>query len=556
MSDKRKVEGLSEIEAKQKEWEDTTLKESLKRNPEMEFFSEIPKQRLYTPRDIAQLDYLRDIGFPGEYPYTRGIHPTMYRSRLWGMAQYAGFGMPEDTNKRFKHLLDQGQTGVSLACDLPTQLGYDPDDASASSEVGVVGVSCPSLKEAETIFDGIPLDRISIRGSICHPHMVLWSMYMAVAEKQGVPVDKLGGSIHSDPLNEFLGRGAYIFPPEGAMRLALDFMEFGTKNLPKVSYHVNAYTVRESGSTLVQEGAYAMATAIAFIEGGLKRGLSVDNLAPRLSFNSAVHMNLFDEVAKYRALRRLWAKTLKERFGAKKPASLRLSIGPGTGGSTFTAQEPENNIVRATVETLAAALAGVTYFHVAAFDEGYAIPTEKSATIALATQLVVAYESGVTEVVDPLGGSYYVESLTDKVEKEISNYLQEIESRGGIIKAIESGWMQEEIARSAYQKQRDMEEGKRVIVGVNKFASDEKPVFEIYRANPLVAEEMQRRVRKLREERDNSKVQRSLKELRQAAQGKDNLVPFVFEAVKSYATIGEICSTLCEVLGRYSGVAF
>jgi methylmalonyl-CoA mutase N-terminal domain/subunit len=385
--------------------------------------------------------------------------------------------------------------------------------------------------------------------------MVLWSMYMAVAEKQGVPIGKLGGSIHSDPLNEFLGRGAYIFPPEGAMRLALDFMEFGTKNLPKVSYHVNAYTVRESGSTLVQEGAYAMAMAIAFLEGGLERGFSVDELAPRLSFNSAVHMNIFDEVAKYRALRRLWAKTLKDRFGAKKPASLRLSIGPGTGGSTYTAQQPENNIVRGAVEAVAAALAGVTYFHVAAFDEGYAIPTEKSASIALATQLVVAHESGVAEVVDPLGGSYYVESLTDQVEKEIADYLQEIDSRGGLLKTIESGWMQEEIARSAYQKQKDIEDGKRVIVGMNKFATEEKPAFEIYRADPKVAEEMGRRVKKLREERDNSAVERSLAELRRAAQGKDNLVPFVLAAVKSYATIGEICSALCDVLGRYSGDA-
>lgn len=544
------------IEEKQREWEDTTLRKSLEKNPEREIFSEIPKQRLYTPRDMAQFDYLRDLGFPGEYPYTRGIHPTMYRSRLWGMAQYSGFGMPEDTNQRFKHLLDQGQTGISLACDLPTQLGYDPDDELATFEVGVVGVSCPSLREAEMIFDGIPLDRISIRGSICHPHIVLWSMYMAVLEKQGGSIDKLGGNVHSDCLQEYLGRGAYIFSPEGAMRLTLDFMEYGVRHMPKVSYQVNAYTVRESGATLIQEGAYAMAMALAFIEGGLKRGLGVDDLAPRLSFNSAVHMNLFDEVAKFRALRRLWAKTLRERFGAKNPSSLRLSIGPGTGGSTFTAPEPENNIVRATVEALAAALSGVTYFHVAGYDEAYAIPTERAAIIALRTQQIVAYESGVAEVVDPLGGSYYVEALTNKVEQGIADYLLEIEAKGGIIKAIESGWMQEEIARSAYEKQKEIEEGKRVIVGVNKFTSAEKPVFEIHRASQQVAEVMAQRVRKLREERNNLKVQRSLRELRKAAQGKENLVPFVFDAVKSYATIGEICLTLREVLGTYSGIAF
>jgi len=549
------AEELSNLEAKQKEWEDTTLKESLKRNPEGEIFTELGKQRLYTPKDVAHLDYLRDLGFPGEYPYTRGIHPTMYRSRLWGMAQYSGFGTPEDTNQRFKLLLDQGQTGVSLACDLPTQLGYDPDDALASSEVGVVGVSCPSLKEAEAIFDGIPLERISIRGSICHLHIVLWSMFMAVLEKQGGPLDRLSGTVHSDCLQEYLGRGAYIFPPPGAMRLALDFMEYGVKHLPRLSYIVNAYTIRESGGTLIQETAYAMATGIAFIQGALERGLSVDDIAPRLALNCAVHMNLFEEVAKFRTLRRLWARTLKERFGAKKPASIRLSIGPGTGGSTFMAQEPKNNIMRATIEALAAVLGGVTYLHVAAFDEAHATPSEESATLALRTQQIIAHESGVTEVVDPLGGSYYVEALTDQVEEGVTNYLQQIESRGGIIKAIESGWMSTEIATSAYKKQKEIEEGKRVIVGVNKFASDEKSAFEIQRPDPLVAEEMQQRVRKLREQRDNTKVQRSLEDLGKAVEGKENLVPFVLEAVKSYATVGEICTALRKVLGEYRGSA-
>ena len=550
------TEELSNLEDKQKEWEDSTLKESLKRNPEGEISTEFGKQRLYTPKDVAHLDYLRDLGFPGEYPYTRGIHPTMYRSRLWGIAQYSGFGTPEDTNRRFKLLLDQGQTGVSLACDLPTQLGYDPDDALASSEVGVVGASCPSLKEAEAIFDGIPLERISIRGSICHPHIVLWSMFMAVLEKQGGPIDRLSGTVHSDCLQEYLGRGAYIFPPSGAMRLALDFMEYGVKHLPRLSYIVNAYTIRESGGTLIQETAYAMAAGIAFIQGVLDRGLSVDDVAPRLALNCAVHMNLFDEVAKFRALRRLWARILKERFGAKNPASTRLSIGPGTGGSTFMAQEPKNNIMRATVEALAAVLGGVTYLHVAAFDEAHAIPTEESATLALRTQQIIAHESGVTEVVDPLGGSYYVEALTDQVEEAVSSYLQQIESRGGIIKAIESGWMQAEIAASAYKKQKEIEEGKRVIVGVNKFASGEKSAFEIQRPDPLVAEEMQQRVSKLRERRDNTRVQRSLEELEKAAEGKENLVPFVLEAVKSYATVGEICTTLRKVLGEYRGSTF
>jgi methylmalonyl-CoA mutase N-terminal domain/subunit len=551
-----RAEKLSQLEATQKEWEETTLRQALQKTPEREILGELRKQRLYTPLDVAHLDYLRDLGFPGEYPYTRGIHPTMYRSRLWDMAQYSGFGTPEDTNRRFKVLLEQGQTGVSLACDLPTQLGYDPDDSLAEGEVGVVGVSCPSLKEAETIFDGIPLDRISIRGSICHPHIVLWAMYMAVARRQGASIDKMSGNVHSDVLQEYLGRGAYIFPPRGAMRLALDFMEYGLKHIPKLSYLINAYTVRESGATLVQEVAYAMATALAFIEGAMERGLSVDDVAPRLAFNCAVHTNLFEEVAKFRALRRLWARTLKERLGAENPASLRLSIGPGTGGSTFTAQEPENNIIRATVETLAAVLGGVTYLHVAAFDEAHAIPTERSATLALRTQQIVAHESGVADVVDPLGGAYYVEALTDQIEKAVSHYLRQIESRGGIVRAIESGWMQAEIAASAYRKQRESEEGKRVIIGVNRFVSAKKTTFEIQQPNPRVAEEMGERVRRLREQRDNRRVQRSLEELQKAAQDKENLVPFVLEAVENYATLGEICSVLRKVLGEYRGGIF
>jgi methylmalonyl-CoA mutase N-terminal domain/subunit len=546
----------SELEKKQKEWETTTLAEALKVSPEKEIYSEVPKDRLYTPKNLTDFDYVRDLGFPGDYPFTRGIHPSMYRSRLWGMAQYSGFGTPEDTNKRFKHLLEQGQTGVSLACDLPTQLGYDPDHPLAYSEVGVVGVSCASLKEAETIFDGIPLDRVSIRGSISHPHSVLWSMYMAVTEKQGHPVGKLAGNVHIDCLQEYLGRGAYIFPPEGAMRLTIDFIEYATKHMPKVSYHINCYTIRESGATLIQEGAYAMAAASALIERALERGLSVDDIAHRLSVNSAIHTNLFDEVAKFRALRRLWAKTLKDKYNAKKSSSIRLSIGPGTGGSTFMAQEPLNNIVRATIEGLAAVLSGVTYLHVAAFDEAYAIPTEESATLALRTQQIIAHESGVTETVDPLGGSYYVESLTNKVEEEIAAYLKQIEAQGGVIKAIESGWMQSEIANSSYQKQKAIEEGKKVIVGVNKFTSNKKTAFEIQHPDPLVAKEMKKRVEDLRKQRNNTQVQSSLEKLEKATEGTDNLVPFIFEAVKSYATIGEICTVLRKTLGEYKNPVF
>lgn len=553
MLDKKK---LAQIKKAREKWEAGPLDEALKKSSEREFFSELPKKRLYTPEDLADFDFLRDSGFPGDYPYTRGIHPTMYRSRLWGMAEYAGFGMPEDTNRRWKFLLSQGQTGVSLACDLPTQLGYDPDHPLAEFEVGVVGVSCASLKEVAALFDGIPMDKITVIGSINHPSMILWSMYMAVAEKQGVPPEKLGGTVHWDCLNEYAGRGAYIFPPEGAMRLALDFLEYGLKHIPRLSYLVNAYTIRESGGTLVQEGAYAMAAGIGFLEAALQRGIDVDEFAPRLAFNHAIHMNIFEEVAKFRALRRLWARIVKEKFGAKKPASMRYSFGPGTGGSTFTAQEPENNIARAALEGLAAILGGATYLHAASYDEAYAIPTEKTVRIALKTQLVLAHESGVTEVVDPLGGSYFVESLTNEIEEKVEDYLEKIQKRGGIIEAIKSGWFQGEMTRAAYQKQKEIEDGERVIVGVNKFVSDEKPSFQIHRADRAVAEEMKRRVKKLRENRDKEKVQHALSELGNAVDRKRNLVPFVREAVKAYATIGEICDVFREAFGEYKGLTF
>ncbi|MBW1803749.1 MAG: methylmalonyl-CoA mutase, partial [Deltaproteobacteria bacterium] len=436
------------------------------------------------------------------------------------------------------------------------QLGMDPDHPLAESEIGVVGVSCPSLKEVEMLFSGIPMDKVTVRGSINHPHIVLWSMYMAVAEAQGVPPEKMGGNVHWDCLNEYVGRGAYIFPPEGALRLTLDFAEFGLKNIPRLSYQVNAYTIRESGGTLVHEGAYAMATGMAFLDEAVRRGMDVDEFAPRLSFNHAIHMNFFEEVAKFRALRRLWAGIVRERYGAKNPSSARYRFGPGTGGSTFTAQEPENNIARATLESLAAVLGGATYLHTASYDEAYAIPTESTVRIALKPQLILAHESGVTEVVDPLGGSYYVESLTNDVEEKVRDYLTEIEKRGGIIETIKSGWFQNEIARAAHHKQMAFEEGKRVVVGVNKFVSDESPEFRIHRADPKVAEEMKRRVKRLREERDNRKVESCLAGLRKKAEGEDNLVPYVYEAVKSYATIGEICDVFRDVFGEYRGLNF
>jgi len=546
------MEKITEIESKQKEWEGSTLQESLKKYPESETPSDLPKQRLYTPKDVVDFDYLRDLGFPGEYPYTRGNHPTMYRSRIWGIAQYSGFGTPEDTNKLFKYLLSQGQIGVSMACDLPTQLGYDSDNPIAKADVGGVGVACPSLKEVETVFDGIPMDQIRILGSTSHPHMILWSMFMAAAEKKGISSDKLSGTVCSDYMTEYIARGNYILPPKASERVSLDFMEYGLKHIPKLSYMVvDAYSIHEAGCTVVQEGAFAFATAIAFIEAALERGIDIDDFAPRLSFNSAIHMNFFEEVAKYRALRRLWARLLRERFGAKNPVSLWFRVGPGTGGSTLTTQQAENNIARITLEALAAILGGVQYLHTSSFDEGHGIPTEGAATLALRTQQILACESGVTDVVDPLGGSYYIEELTDRIEKEIVDYIKQIEARGGIIKATESGWVQKEIARSSYIRQKEIAEGKRIIVGVNKFTSDESQTFKVHRRDPKAAEAMAKRLEKLRRERDNSAVQRSLAEVGKAAKGNDNLTPFVLDAVRNYATMGEICGVLRNVFGEY-----
>ena len=546
------MDRLDEIEKEQKRWENTTLKKWMEKHPERGIDSELPKQRLYTSKDTADLDYMRDLGFPGEYPYTRGLNPTGYRSRLWHIAESSGFGTPEDTNKRWKYLIDQGQDGVSLSCDLPTQLGYDPDHPLAEGQVGVVGGSCPSLKEVETMFDGIPMDRIRIRGSTCHPHIILYSMIMAAAEKKGVPRDKLTMVINSDVLNEYVSRHNYIFPPEGALRLTLDFMEYGVKHLPKTSYLLGTgYTVAETGATIVQAAAIMLAIAFVYIEKGLERGIPIDEIASRAGFNIHVGTSFFEEIAKFRALRRLWARLMKEKFGAKRETSLQFRFGPGTGGSLLTAQQPQNNIVRVSIAALAAILGGAHFLHTSSFDEAYSIPTEESASLAIRTQHVIAYETGVVDVIDPLGGSYYVEALTNQIEMEILEYLKKIEMKGGMIKAVESGWIQSEMAQSAYLKQKEIESGKQVVVGVNKFVSNEKPAFKIHRSDPNVAYDMKERVTKLKEERDNSSVKRCLAAIERAASGKDNLVPFVLEAVKNYATMGEICGVLRGVFGEY-----
>ena len=543
---------LSKIEKKEKEWENKTLKDYIKEFPEREIVSELPKQRLYTPKNLGDFDYLRDLGFPGEYPYTRGKFPTMYRSRFWTEGLYSGYGRPEDANKRLKFLIGHGDNTVRIAYDLPTQLGYDSDHPLVEPEVGLIGVACSSLKDIEALFEGIPMDSVPIMGSINNPHIVLWSMYIAAAEKQGIPSHKLSGQVCTDFLHECIARGTYIFPPAASLRLSLDFVEYALKHIPDLIYEICGYTVREKGATAVQEAAYVVATGLFFIQSALERGIDIDDLhLYNWEFHLATHMDFFEEVSKCRALRRLWARLIKERFTPKNLQSMAIRLGPTSGGSNLTAQQAENNIVRVAIQLMATVLGGANFTKTSCYDEAYAIPTPKAHRISLMTQHIVAYESGITDVVDPLGGSYYVEALTNDMERRILDYVEKIEARGGILKVTESGWIQGEIARSGYERQREIEEGKRVVVGVNKFVVDEMPDFEIHRPDPTVAEEMKKRLVQLRQERDNHQVQRCLSEILKAAQGRDNLAPLILDAVKCYATLGEICGVFREVFGEY-----
>ena len=546
---------LAQIQERRRQWESTTLRRALATTPEtVDQFSapEVPTKRLYTPEDIANLDYEQDLGFPGEYPYTRGIQPTMYRGRLWTMGQYAGYGMPEETNRRFKLLLEQGMTRMLIAYDLPTQLGYDSDDPHAQDEVGVVGMACPSLKELETLFEGIPLDKVTPVLVNNAAAQVALAQCIAVAEKQGIAQERLGGTTQNDILKEFIARGNYIFPPKPSLRLTVDIIEYCTRHMPRWNFsNFCGIHIREAGSTLVQELAFALADAITYVEATLERGLDIDEFAPRISFNFAASTRFLEEAAKFRAARRLWAKLMKERFGARKPTSLMFRTGTGSPGSTLTAQQPENNIVRVTLHTLASVLGGCQALHTAAMDEALALPTEKSATLALRTQQVVAYESGLAEVIDPLGGSYYIEALTDEIEQQVTRYLARIDEVGGMLRAIETGWTQREIAEAAYRHQREVEGGRRTVVGVNQFASDEKPAYKLHRLDPQVAHNLKSRLAQLKRERDNDQVQQTLNRLKEAAHGEDNLMPFVLEAVRSYATVGEVCGILRSVFGEY-----
>lgn len=537
-------------------WDEKVYQKTLSKFPEQkkEFttqsFSKV--KPIYSPLDVDESSYNEKIGFPGSYPFTRGVQPTMYRGRFWTMRQYAGFGTAKESNERYRYLLSQGQSGLSVAFDLPTQIGYDSDDPMALGEVGKVGVAIDTLADMEILFDQIPLDKVSTSMTINAPASVLLAMYIAVAEKQGVSRDKISGTIQNDILKEYVARGTYIFPPKPSMRLITNIFEFCSKEVPKWNtISISGYHIREAGSTAAQEVGFTLADGIAYVDAAIKAGLNVDDFAGQLSFFFNAHNDLLEEVAKYRAARRLWARIMKERFGAKKEKSLMLRFHTQTAGSTLTAQQVDNNIVRVTIQTLAAVLGGTQSLHTNSRDEALALPNENSVRTALRTQQIVAYESGVTNTIDPLAGSYYVESLTDQIEKEAEEYINKIDAMGGVTNAIEAGYIQTEIQKSAYRYQQEVEKGERIIVGVNKFKIDEPEPTDLLKIDEKVQKDQIEFLNKIRFQRNNDEVKNKLAELKSAAQSDNNLMPFILEAVKVYASIGEICNTLRDVFGEY-----
>ncbi|OYT15672.1 MAG: methylmalonyl-CoA mutase [Bacteroidetes bacterium 4572_77] len=509
-------------------------------------------KRLYTPVDLNEFDYEESLGFPGSYPYTRGVQPTMYRGRLWTMRMYAGFATAEESNKRYKYLVEQGSGGLSVAFDLPTQIGYDSDHPLSEGEVGKVGVAIDSLADMEILFDGIPLDKVSTSMTINAPASVLLAMYIAVAEKQGVSSEKLRGTIQNDILKEYIARGTYIFPTEPSMRLITNIFEYCSKEVPMWNtISISGYHIREAGSTAAQEVGFTLADGIAYVEAAIKAGLDVDTFAPRLSFFFNAHNDLLEEVAKFRAARRLWAKIMKERFGAKNPKSMALKFHTQTGGSTLTAQQPENNIVRVAIQTLAAVLGGTQSLHTNSKDEALALPTEDSVRTALRTQQIVAHESGVTNTVDPLAGSYYIEAKTDEIEKKALEYINKIDDLGGAPKAIDMGYIQQEIMDASYDYQKEVETGDRIVVGMNKFQIEEEAPKGLLRVDLSVGEKQKQKLQELKNRRDNDKVKEKLEKLRKACNTDENLMPIILEAVKEYATLGEICGVMREEFGEY-----
>jgi methylmalonyl-CoA mutase N-terminal domain/subunit len=537
-------------------WKNTDYQKSIEKNPkrqkEFTTSSFTPVEPLYGLSSEEKLSYESKIGFPGQYPFTRGIQPTMYRGRLWTMRQYSGFGTAKESNKRFRYLLDQGQTGLSIAFDLPTQIGYDSDDPIALGEVGKVGVAIDTLADMEILFDKIPLDKVSTSMTINAPASILLALYIAVAEKQNVPRAKLNGTIQNDILKEYIARGTYIFPPKPSMRLVNDIFSFCAKEMPRWNtISISGYHIREAGSTAGQEMGFTLANGITYVEAAIQSGLKLDEFAKRISFFFNAHNDLFEEVAKFRAARRLWAKIMKERFGAKDPRSMMLRFHTQTAGSALTAQQVDNNIVRVTIQALAAVLGGTQSLHTNSRDEALALPTEESVKTALRTQQIIAYESGVTNTIDPLAGSYFIEALTDQIEKEAENYIKKIDDLGGMISAIEAGYVQSEIQNAAYKFEKEKEEGNKIIVGVNKFQEEEELNTELLKIDLNIQKEQIQFLKTVKKERSYKEVNLKLEDLERAARGSENLIPFILSAVQSYASIGEICNILRKIFGEY-----
>ncbi len=543
----------------EKSWEKNTLAPTLAKSPERqaEFttISNYPIRRLYTPGDLPDWNAERDLGYPGEPPYTRGIHSTMHRGRLWTMRQFAGFGTAEDTNQRFRYLLQQGQTGLSTAFDLPTLMGYDSDHPLSEGEVGKCGVAISSLADMEVLFDQIPLANVTTSMTINSPAAVIWAMYLAVAEKQGADLKKISGTLQNDILKEYIAQKEYIYPPEPSMRLVIDTFEFGVKHTPKFNtISISGYHIREAGSTAIQELAFTLRDGLEYVEWGMRRGLNVDEFVPQLSFFFNAHSDFFEEIAKYRAARRIWHKAMVERYGSKNPRAWALRFHTQTAGCSLTAQQPYNNVVRTALQALAAVLGGTQSLHTNSLDEAWALPTEFAATIALRTQQIIAHETGVTNTVDPLGGSYFVEALTNEIERGAWDYIEKIDALGGMVAAIERGYPQREIAEASYRYQVALDKKEKIMVGVNDYVAQEKPL-DILQIDETVAHRQAERLAKLRAERSSDAVARQLAALRKVSKGNENLMPFILDAVKSYATLGEICDAMRDTFGTYEEVA-
>jgi len=543
-------------ETSRRQWESGTLHDALSRSPERrEHFvttSGDPVERLYTPDDLPGFDYERDLGYPGQYPFTRGVHPTMYRGRLWTMRMFAGFGSAEETNARYKYLLAHGETGLSVAFDFPTLYGYDTDHPLAEGEFGKCGVAVSSLQDMEILFDGIPVDQVTTSMTINGPAAVIWAMYIAAAEKRGIPMAALGGTIQNDILKEYIAQKSWLLPPAPSMRLIVDTFEYGAQHLPRWNtISISGYHIREAGSTAAQELAFTLADGLAYVQAALERGLEVDSFAPRLSFFFNAHNDFFEEIAKYRAARRIWAREMRERFHARDPRSWWLRFHTQTAGCSLTAQQPENNIVRTTIQALAAIMGGTQSLHTNSMDEALALPSETAVRIALRTQQIIANESGVANSADPLGGSYLVESMTNHLEQQAYSYFRRIDALGGVIPAIERGFFQREIAASAYRYQREIDERSRLVIGVNEQRMEQEPPIPLLQMDPSGEQRQRDRLTRLRRERDNRLLEERLAALRRAAEGSDNMMPLILDAVRAYGTLGEICDVLRAVFGEY-----